>query len=51
MEVISKTITYSRPDRFILYGLGDMHIGAVHCDEDLLREKVAEIKKESKALW
>ena len=45
MEVIERTITYTRPDKFYLYPLGDMHLGAVHCDEDLLKTKVEEIRK------
>jgi len=44
MEIISKTIPYSRPDKFRIYPLGDLHAGAVHCDEDRLQEKVYEIK-------
>ena len=43
MEVIVKTIPFSRPDKFYFYGLGDMHLGAVHCDEDELEKKVYEI--------
>lgn len=44
MEVIVRTIEYTRPDKFYLYGLGDLHLGAVHCDEDALKRKVHEIK-------
>lgn len=51
MEVIEKAIEFKRPDKFYLYPLGDFHLGAVHCDEDLIREKVAEIKANPKALW
>lgn len=52
MEVIEKTISYKRADKFHLYGLGDMHLGVVHCDEGRLREKVAEIKcLGKKAFW
>lgn len=51
MEVIEKTIEYSYPDKFYLYPLGDMHKGIVHCDEDLLEEKVNEIRRERNALW
>lgn len=53
MEVIEKIqIPYKAPDKFYLYPLGDIHLGAVHCDENLLRVKVAEIKKlGKKALW
>ena len=51
MEVIEKTIPYTRPDKYKVYPLGDMHLAVVHCDEVLLKEKVYEIKHESKALW
>ncbi len=51
MEVIEKTIGYSRPDKFTFYPLGDMHLGVIHCDEDLLRAKVDEIRKQRNALW
>jgi len=51
MEVIEKIIIYKRPDKFRLYPLGDLHLGAIHCDESLIEEKVAEIRTDSKALW
>lgn len=51
MEVIEKTIVYKRPDRFYLYPLGDLHLGVIHCAEDLLREKVSEIKNNRNAYW
>ena len=51
MEVINKVISYGRADSFYLYPLGDMHLGAIHCHEDLLRQKVAQIKNEPNALW
>ena len=51
MEVIERTIFYTRPDRFYLYPLGDTHMGVVHFDEDLFREKVAEIKNQKNAFW
>lgn len=51
MEVIEKTIEYTRPDKFKIYPLGDIHLGVIHCDEDLLSEKVAEIKSQRNALW
>tara|TARA_Y100000310_G_scaffold58000_1_gene53147 strand:- start:636 stop:1511 length:876 start_codon:yes stop_codon:yes gene_type:complete len=44
MEVIVKEIEYSIPDKFYIYPLGDLHIGAAHCAEDDLREKISEIK-------
>jgi hypothetical protein len=51
LEVIEKTIQHARPDKFTLYPLGDMHLGVIHCDEDLLRAEVAKIKADSHALW
>jgi len=51
MEVIEKTIPYRYADTFTLYPLGDIHLGVIHCDEDLLRQTVAEIKADKHALW
>lgn len=48
MEVIVKTIEYTRPDKFYFYDLSDLHLGATHCDEDALVEKVREIKSYGK---
>ena len=45
MEVITKTIEYTLPDKFYFYDLSDLHVGAVHCDEESLVEKVYEIKQ------
>ena len=45
MEVIVKTIEYTRSDKFYFYDLSDLHLGAVHCDEKALVEKVYEIKQ------
>ncbi len=40
MEVIRKVIDYSsRSDVFELTPLGDIHLGVVHCDEDLLKKE------------
>jgi len=44
LEVLQKVIEYSRPDKFYFYGLGDIHLGAVHCKENALISQVAEIK-------
>ena len=44
MEVLHVTIPYSRPDKFYFYDLSDLHLGAVHCHEKALEEKVYEIK-------
>lgn len=52
MQVIEKMIFYKAVDKFYIYPLGDMHLGIVHCAEDKLREKVAEIKSLGrKAYW
>ena len=51
MEVIEKVIEYTRPKKIRLYPLGDMHLGVVHCDEDLLRATVEQIRKDKDALW
>ena len=52
MEVIEKLIDYkSRTAKFPIYPLGDLHLGAVHCDENLLRDKVEEIKNTPGAMW
>ena len=52
MEVIEKQISYKYGDKFYIYPLGDIHAGVVHCDEDLLKTKVAEIKGlGKKAYW
>jgi len=51
LEVITKRIDCTRPDKYYLYPLGDLHLGVVHCDEDLLKEKVTEIKNTKNALW
>uniref|UniRef100_A0A6M3K4N0 Calcineurin-like phosphoesterase n=1 Tax=viral metagenome TaxID=1070528 RepID=A0A6M3K4N0_9ZZZZ len=45
MEIITRTIEYTRSDRFFFYDLSDFHVGAVHCDEKSLIEKVYEIKQ------
>lgn len=51
MEVIEKTIEYTRPDKFYFYPLGDCHKGVVHCDENLLEETISQIRRERNALW
>jgi len=51
LEVIEKTIEYTRPEKYPFYPLGDVHLGVMHCDEDLLRSVVAEIKSQKNALW
>lgn len=52
MEVITKVIEYpSKNSKFYIYPLGDLHVGAVHCDEDLLEKKVKEIRNTPNAYW
>ena len=51
MEVVEKTVPYKSVDTFTLYPIGDCHLGVVHCDEDLLKRQVDEIKNDKKALW
>jgi len=50
MEVIERVIEYSRPDKFYIYPLGDLHKGVIHCSEDSLEKKVNEIKGQRNAL-
>ncbi len=51
MEVLERRIKFNRPDKFTLFPLGDMHLGVIHCDEDLLIEKVKEIKDDKRNIW
>jgi len=51
MEVIDYPINYNRPDKFTLYPLGDIHLGVVHCNEDLLGKEVSKIKADKNAHW
>ena len=52
MEVIQKVIKHpSRTDKYYLYPLGDLHLGVMHCDENLLKAKVKEIKETPNAYW
>ncbi len=52
MEVIEKIIPYKYADKFYIYPIGCIHLGVVHCDEERLVEKVAEIKSlGKKAYW
>jgi hypothetical protein len=52
MEVVTKVIEYpSKLDTFYIYPLGDLHLGVMHCDEDLLKAKVKEIKNTPNAYW
>jgi hypothetical protein len=51
MQVIIKDVEYSRPDKFTIYPIGDIHCGVVHCDEDLLTKQVKEIQQNHNAYW
>jgi len=50
MEVIEKVITHSRPDKYDIYGLGDIHAGSINCAENDVRRKVEEIHENKNAL-
>ena len=51
MEVINKIIESRRPDIFAFYPLGDIHVGPIHCHEELIKAKVKEIRNNPNALW
>jgi hypothetical protein len=51
MQVISYSLTYTRPDLFKIHMLGDIHGGTVHCDEHLIQRKVKEIQADPKSRW
>jgi len=52
MRVLYKKIEYSsRSDVFTLYPIGDMHVGARACDEDLLNRSIGMVQANDKALW
>jgi|TARA_Y100000310_G_scaffold322336_1_gene381250 hypothetical protein len=51
VETIDRTIEYEKTNTFRLYPLGDIHLGVIHCDEELLAAKVAEIQGDKNALW
>lgn len=57
MNVIERVITYSsastvKPERFYFYPLGDIHLGVIHCDEDLLSKTVNQIHLHGKhGIW
>ena len=44
MEVITKVIHHARPDKFLLYAIGDIHTGSIHCADEDIRTKLAEIQ-------
>ena len=41
----------SRSDSFLLYPIGDIHLGAAACDVDALRRTVKEVAERDNALW
>lgn len=41
----------SRSDSFVLYPIGDIHIGARACDLDSLRATVRDVEKDDSAVW
>ncbi|MFA7218372.1 MAG: hypothetical protein WC057_07240, partial [Dehalococcoidales bacterium] len=52
MQVIETDyIKYTRPDKFYLYCIGDIHIGSLHCAEHDLQRKITEIKDKKNAYW
>ena len=51
MQVIEKTIDYTRSDEFRLYPLGDIHIGTKHCTESDVQKVINEIKDDPGAIW
>lgn len=51
MEVIVRKLKCGRSSKFKLIPIGDSHLGAVHCDEDLLINQVKEIKEDPEAIW
>lgn len=51
MQVKEHSIKYSRPDKFNIYPLGDVHLGSVHSDEDAIERQVEKIKNEENAYW
>jgi len=51
MEVIERIIPFKQKDKmFHIYPVGDIHSGAIMCDEDSIKEKVREIKETKNAI-
>jgi predicted phosphodiesterase len=51
MQTLIRHIPYnSRSAYFNIYFLGDIHLGAAHCDEVLLKQTVEHIRKDGRAL-
>jgi hypothetical protein len=51
IEVIEYPLEYSRPDKFTLHTLGDIHDGVIHCDIEALKKKIKKIKDNPYARW
>jgi hypothetical protein len=51
MEVCRRLIRYYTNDIFRFYPLGDIHGGTLHCAEDKVRRKFADITSDDFALW
>ena len=51
MQVKEFHLEYSRPDIFRIHPVGDIHLGTLHCAEDLLEQKVNEIKSDPFSYW
>lgn len=45
MEVIERTIEYTRPDIFRIIPAGDIHVGSVHCAENEIQSELKEANK------
>ena len=46
MIVIKKEIYYTRPDKFKIYPIGDIHCGSIHCAEDEIGRAITKIAKD-----
>ena len=52
MEIKDFLVPYKNSDpAFHLYCLGDIHAGTIHCVEDKIRAKIAQIAKDRNAYW
>jgi len=51
MQIIERTIEYSRSDVFRVYPIGDAHFGQIQTAENHLKAKVQEIAENPNAFW
>ena len=51
MRIVERRIPYTYGDKFILYGLFDIHLGSRRCREDKLAKVISEIASNPNALW